>query len=458
MSKRVNKSRLGKILCLLLALCCLIPLGACTSGDGGKTASTADTDPRYRDLGGKTVKIFLYGYSRKDFSERLEKRYQELEKNFNCTIEVISGPSQMTHDAIWRSIVAGDPAVDIIDGTAPHLLGNPLQTGCYVDLNTFDVFNLEDEKWNREANATLNFYGKQYGVSARMDGPEALLNNQVMYFNKRLVKNAGYDPEDIYKWQEEGTWTWEKFEEIAEKIAKLSTSTNQIWGSLDNDHLLYDNLVISNGTDWSARTESGMAFTGGSEAAVEALTFYKKLYDKKIIPAVGYDKPKVEQFYKGSVGFVPDYLQRLGNEATFGAMADDFGVVMFPKGPRASDYRSFDNWYGWWSLPTGGKNNKEMALLIDCLTDTLYPDQEELEQLVTVFRESLVRDSESLRVFELIPSRSVLSTALMAEPIRTEWYNQIYSITQGEQTIAETLEMVESGFASSFETFWKIKQ
>lgn len=41
-----------------------------------------------------------------------------------------------------------------------------------------------------------------------------------MYFNKRLLSEAGIEPQSIYDLQESGDWTWDKFEEICKQIAK----------------------------------------------------------------------------------------------------------------------------------------------------------------------------------------------------------------------------------------------
>lgn len=42
-----------------------------------------------------------------------------------------------------------------------------------------------------------------------------------LYFNKRLLSEAGIEPQSIYDLQESGDWTWDKFEEICKQIARI---------------------------------------------------------------------------------------------------------------------------------------------------------------------------------------------------------------------------------------------
>ena len=41
-----------------------------------------------------------------------------------------------------------------------------------------------------------------------------------IYFNKRLLQEAGIDPESIYELQRNKEWTWDKFEELCQQVQK----------------------------------------------------------------------------------------------------------------------------------------------------------------------------------------------------------------------------------------------
>lgn len=39
-----------------------------------------------------------------------------------------------------------------------------------------------------------------------------------IYFNKRLLEEAGITADSIYELQENGEWTWDKFEELCSQV------------------------------------------------------------------------------------------------------------------------------------------------------------------------------------------------------------------------------------------------
>lgn len=48
--------------------------------------------------------------------------------------------------------------------------------------------------------------------------PEKAEPRKGVFFNKRLLNDAGVDPEEIYDLQAKGEWTWEAFEALCEKL------------------------------------------------------------------------------------------------------------------------------------------------------------------------------------------------------------------------------------------------
>ena len=61
-----------------------------------------------------------------------------------------------------------------------------------------------------------------------------------IYFNKRLLQEAGIDPESIYELQRNKEWTWDKFEELCQQVQK----------DTDNDGVI-DQYAMTNFTSTS---------------------------------------------------------------------------------------------------------------------------------------------------------------------------------------------------------------
>lgn len=429
-----------------------------TSLSTGSASKMPTPASRFKDLKGRKIKLFIWGYTevyaKSAAWQPMAKRIAEVEKKFNCDFVVVAGPTETDFNPIWQSTLAGQPIVDIVDTAGPHTLANPIKSGLYMDLNQFSVFDWRQTKWDKPFLKITNFGGKQYVCGAVLEGPEKLLLNQAMFFNKRLVKEAGYNPDDIYKWEKAGTWTWAKFKEIAEKISKLDPGN--VWGTVGNDKLLYANLVLSNGTNYILKTATGVSFNAGDPKALEAAEFYKELYQKHIMPETDAFSD-AQMFTSCKVGFMSDYLERLRYPETYGKMVDDYGVVVMPKGPKATDYVSGVDWFGGYAIPTGTKNAQDVALVIDYLTDSRYASSAEANKAMNTARESYVRDEQSLYAFDMITTRTVMSPTWLSEPVRSDWLKRLDSIKKGEITAADAVAQNKDNYATTLKDVWAIK-
>ena len=94
-------------------------------------------------------------------------------------------------------------------------LASALSAGLMYDLSTLDCLDFSDSKWVNGVDKQYTIGGKTYCMSGDSIEPKG-----GMYFNKRLLSEAGIEPQSIYDLQESGDWTWDKFEEICKQIAK----------------------------------------------------------------------------------------------------------------------------------------------------------------------------------------------------------------------------------------------
>lgn len=439
------KTKFNGLQKVTLLLACILSLSA-FSGCAGNTSTLSSTsgtstvkseNTTILDLNGRTIRFYIYGYDKENpvksqADQKREDRLAEIKEKFNCKIEILTG-ADMVHPAIFQSIMAGSPVADIIDGGGPHVISSPLKSKCYIDLTTLGVFNLKDKKWDPLVIDALTFNGKTYGVMPVQQGIESIMFNQVLYFNKQLVKDAGYNPDDLYTLQKEGKWTWDKFEEIVVKISNLSaTKGTTIWGTIGNEGNLFNNLVFSNNTDWIKKTADGLKFDAGNPNSLEAINFYKNLYDKKGFPeAEANSDPAL--FISGKVGFMPDYLERI--QKNYPKMKDDYGLLLMPKGPKATDYASQMNWFTFWSLPTGAKNPKDLAKVLDYFCNPYWDSETEVDEMTQTQMESYVRDKGSIDTLNMVFEKSKFSPISYEFAVSSAWYYEgLPLIKSGAQT------------------------
>ncbi len=461
---RNNTKKVRNLLVTILIAILLLSLAACGSGNGATSSpsgsgesTVSQTERETKDLQGREIRMFIYGFDRtwmeNDINgQRTLNRFAEIEQKFNCTLKILSGPKDTTNEAIWATIIAGNPSADLVDGAGPHLIAQPVSNNLYMDLNSLSVFDWSDPKWNKGIMDLLDINGKQYGCTVVGDETSRYMLNNVMFFNKGLVQQAGYNPDDIYQWQKDKAWTWEKFAEVAEAVSKLSTADNQIYGSISNDLRLYSGLVTSMGARWISLDDRGVpVFSADTPEALEALEFYRMLFNKKIIPdSDEYNDQK--KFTAGIIGFLPDYLDKVNNKTlNMAGMKDDYGIVLFPKYGPAEDYVSFVDWFGFWAIPTGIKDPGDIALVINYMTDPI-PDAPDPQVLF----ESYVKDEGSLDVFGMLKDRTVIIPTFMSNPVCRLWQGQLGLILRGTKTPAEALAEFKSQYEAEIAKAWDI--
>ena len=412
------------------------------------------------DLKQRKIRIYQYGFRKASITDtedgrRLMNRVAEIEKAFNCVIEL---PEDDDYTAVWNATMAGQPSFDIMSVAAPHLFAQPATNGIFQDLNQFkDALDFSADKWSDQTNGLYQLSGKQFACAAESEGVNSLTGNLVMYFNKRLLKQAGYNPDDLYTMQKDGTWTWSKFEEMASKVAALSSGGDTVWGCVNNASQLYNSLCVSNGLNWITKDQQGVHFSADDPKCMAAMDFLLKLRGNNVIPQED-SFNDYKMFLEGKAGFIPEYLERLQHKDGYGGMQDDFGLVMFPKPEGASSYISINDWFSGWAILTGVKEPEKVALVLNALTEPLYPDREEMQKTQNSTYMSWVRDEGSMDVFPLVKANSVISPMGFASPVDAQWKEQVGKILKGEKTSAQAIQEVKSQYTDTLEGLWTLTE
>lgn len=218
----------------------------------------------------------------------------------------------------------------------PDFVGTPMGNNCFA---AWEDFDFSADKW---LTSTINFMtkvGQVYGVATGNSEPRGCL-----FFNKRVLENAGIEWDSIYDKQAEGTWTWDVFEEMLQKIQKDEDNdgTIDIWGMTGSNVDMYILSVFGNNGDFFCFDDNGkLVISAGSENTLEGLTWSKNIFDT--------------YFYKQPDGGQWDYYKEAWKQSfcgfyvyhTYGGfndnsemadMKDEWGCVAFPKGPKGDKY------------------------------------------------------------------------------------------------------------------------
>ena len=110
---------------------------------------------------------------------------------------------------------------------------------------------------------------------------------QCLYFNKRVLTEAGIDWNTIYDMQKDGTWTWAAFEEMLAKITKDTDNdgVNDIYGILGSGDDMFCCLVFTNdGAFFDLDADGKLQPAMNSDNVIEALNFGKDIQAKYWAP------------------------------------------------------------------------------------------------------------------------------------------------------------------------------
>lgn len=211
-----------------------------------------------------------------------------------------------------------------------------MNSGLMYDLSTIDCLDFSESKWG---SGVHELYTGKNGEIYAMRGIDAEPRGGV-FFNKRILEEAGINPDDLYTWQENGEWTWEKFEEVCAAVQQDVDNDGiiDIYGMTGQRSGFYEYAVYSNGGHFINKVDGQYVNELESNNTLEALNWAVEVANK-------YDLPQPEgsnwdyflaEYSAGKACFFADQVYRAGQDLA--GMEDDFGFVCFPKGPQMDDY------------------------------------------------------------------------------------------------------------------------
>jgi ABC-type glycerol-3-phosphate transport system substrate-binding protein len=199
----------------------------------------------------------------------------------------------------------------------------------------------EKQAYNKMMEDLFTFGGKQYAVSLGLGGDS--WQGNFLFWNKRLFTEAGLNPDLLYDLQRDGTWTWDAFHNLARQLTRDVNNDGiiDIYGlPCDDAREVMNAFVYGNNANYVTIDEQGKFHNSTNRPEfVEALQFYLTLMNEgvfKVRPEGAAWDWDFTEFFDGRVAMLIAPEWRKGQMPE---MTDDYGCVLPPKGPRATDYR-----------------------------------------------------------------------------------------------------------------------
>lgn len=314
--------------------------------DGGAEAYTVlkDADGNVYDLGGMEIVIRDWWSdgevheATNDYEEARNDYREWIQETYNFKIKELAISDWGSAPADFQAYVeqGGDDNNYVFVLRDDPATTASMKNGYMYDLSTLDCLDFSEAKWQRnklhELYATGSKINCMYpGFSEPRDG---------MYFNKRLLTDAGVDPESIYDMQKNGTWTWAAFEEICDKVQR----------DVDNDGTMDITALDAN---WGQFVEAAVYSNFGEFVGQEGGKYVNKINDPKTVEGLEWANSMLkkyvvrpedaqwdyykEAFTNGNYVFMAEQAYVGGPNGFIADMPDDVGFVAMPQGPSATE-------------------------------------------------------------------------------------------------------------------------
>ena len=277
----------------------------------------------------------------------VRQRYNEMKEQYGVTPVYVASPSDWLGE-IMNSTYAGAPICDLFHFGGPFALPSFYthggERGAIIEaISDYDIDFSDPEYWNQEIQAATTFGGKQYAVAPYGIGFQQIGLNIVTFFNKDLIRKAGYTAQQLYDWSNNGEWTFDKFREVA---LACTDPDQEIYGTSlgDNVHFVLG-MLVAYGADWFVRQDDGVdVFNMTSAKSLEAIDFLARMArEDKSINMVADDN--LVRFANGQNAMILSYVDRISYPVLNKQMDSEYGIVMPPKASEAAEYISDLNWY-----------------------------------------------------------------------------------------------------------------
>ncbi len=305
-----------------------------------------DADGNVYDLGGMEIIVRNWWSPEEpaepanEYEEARQEWREWAQETYNFTIKeaAISDWGSAPQDFVDYCTTGGDDVNYVFTLRDDPAVTSAMANGLMYDLATLDCLDFSQDKFQN--NKLHEQYAKGDSIYCMYAGLSEARTG--VYFNKRVLTDAGIDPESLYDMQADGTWTWDKFDELMGQCQRDTDNdgVDDVYGLTVNEGNMTTAAIFSNGGSYVGKDANGYFYNLESPETTEALEWTVDMftkYDQHDPEGAEWDYYK-EEFLNGSVAFMVDdeYCGTPGNFLQ--DMQDEVGFVMFPKGPHGKDY------------------------------------------------------------------------------------------------------------------------
>ena len=357
----------------------------------------------------------------------------EIEKDYNCkiTVEEIKG-----RDLVARALTekaAGNTLGDIL---AMDITGSQMESlyseNIVMDLTDNKIINLKGNSWLPQTEFA-HMFGKQFGVHFLAKGSTDVLRG-VMVFNKTLAEKYGLP--DIYNLVKTKKWTFEEFRKCCETIT--SKAGGEVYPiGYSQEGIFTPLFVFANNGTYVNNTPKGYQFDPLQENTLEANNFVVDLLKAGYVyPHPNNDADEDQLFMDGKYVF---YCGNYSAQSKYRTnMADEYGMIPVPMGPKATDYCVVTYNDSIFHIFNNIEKPDEVAAVLVAIANRCSKKNILKDEMMTE-----LSDEESAEIFEMLYANVKCDLSRVVSTVRGKIKTANTQILQLETTPSEVYESIK---------------
>lgn len=436
---------------LLATLLCAATISGCS--DGGNSSKVSSTDSSKTDLqfnlpgdynfGGETILIKGFGgmgFQKEGSSDVSDLEIQwkaEVEKKYNCKLELETLIPNDTQSSLVVRILSGDKVADVIACHRLDVEKMRISGDLLLDLSKQTPINLNDDIWNKGLTDTLTYNNFVYGIYP--ERPDKI--SVAMFFNKDLLESLNL--ESPYSLVENKQWNYENFI----RYCQAATTGERYGVAFCGDGIL--TLFHNNGMQLITKQADGkMVYTANNQANIDTITYLKQklLIEKNMpdeLPVTDYHT----MFKEGKLLFITGPADYIVTENQWGSCDFEVGFLPIPIGPNGEDYSFLQQqWPDVMCLTSTNSNPERGAAIIQAYAEcTRVVNQLRWEDIENRW---FGNDSEGFEVYKMLYSKAYYDYAIYDLGLYDLMYLPQKVFRQAETPVAATFEAQDSAMKS----------
>ena len=365
-------------------------------------------------------------------SRLVAERNAMVEELLNVNIITTIESADAILDRMDRSVLSGAYYSDLLMIPSSYV-GKFQVMNSLVDMQTMPHFDLDMPYFNSSSSDATSAGYATYAVAG-----DASLNPESypeIYLNADILREAGFEPDEIYSAVSYNSWTWDKLLEYTAAVSEIG-SYNTLTTNLSSNELI-DIIFKSAGNDYAIAKERKTPIIGYKpESARGTIENIRTIFSDPAVQ-IGVKDGVVSDFVAGKTLFMIEKLHVLDWMINCDVQ---WGVAPLPGGENGNGYRTvMSSDHLMFAVPINHSNTEMVSLTLMALNAAShgYIHDEFVEYNMTY----VLRDNGSVNMLDLILDTATFDFGLTfgrAYPeIADATYNLVRDSIENEEWDAE---------------------